>query len=261
MLLSASSTARVMDLRCAAGNPSISASDSTAPRTAESNRGLLHNAIISRKPPGCRSRSVIGRGEVFMRDMGGLFGEVVGGLEIPAKEPDLAVYIARQDRLCIRGGELAMDRDGRSPGNGCHLAGPLAAGLESPDRAMENNQIWGTRGGAVAVAINMLECSLFLDLMNQIFIKRNLKFGREFDFVRLDHLNLDCRSLNFAGQVFGGLRRVLLVAGGDGGSRFSRSCGMRTSGQLRLDGIRGAHGHGEDRAVIALVHTAAPESG
>ena len=131
----------------------------------------------------------------------GLFGEVVGGLEIPAKEPDLAVYIPREERLCIRAGELAMDRDGRGAGNGCHLAGPLAAGLKAPDRAMENNQVGGTRGGTVAVAIDMLKCSFFLDLMNEIFIEGNLKFGREFDFVRLDHLDLDGRRVNLAGQL------------------------------------------------------------
>src|SRR5882724_10217799 len=250
MLVSASSTARVMDLRCAAGNPSISASGSTAPRTVESNRGLLHNVIISRKPLGCPSRSVIGRGEVFMRDMGGFLCEVVGGSEISSKKPNLAVYIPREERLCIRAGELAMDRDGRGAGNGCHLAGPLAAGLKASDRAMENNQVGGTRGGAVAVAIDMLKCSLLLDLMNEIFIEGNLKFGREFDFVRLDHLDLDCRRVNLAGQVFRGLRCVLLVAGGDGCGRFSRSCGMGTSGhKLRLDGIRGAHRHREDCAV------------
>ena len=182
--------------------------------------------------------------------MSGLFGEVVGGLEIPAKEPDLAVYIPREERLCIRAGELAMDRDGRGPGNGCHLAGPLAAGPEAPDRAMENNQVGGTRGGAVAVAIDMLKRSLFLDLMNEIFIKRNLKFGREFDFVRLGHLDLDCRRVNLAGQVFGGLRRVLLVAGGDGCGRFSRSCGMGTfRHKLCLDCTGGAHWHREDCAV------------
>jgi len=137
-----------------------------------------------------------------MCGMSGLFGEVVGGLEIPAKEPDLAVYIPREEGLCVWARELAMDGDRRGAGNGCHLAGPLAAGFKAPDRAMENNQVGGTRGGAVAFAIDMLKCSLFLDLMNEIFIKCNLKFGREFDFVRLDHLDLDRRGVNLAGQVF-----------------------------------------------------------
>src|SRR6266478_2903273 len=141
------------------------------------------------------------RRKVFICCMSGLFGEVVGGLEIPAKEPDLAVHVPREDRLCIRAGELAMDRDGRGPGNGGHLAGPLAASLEAPDCAMENNQVGDTCSGAVTVAIDMLKCSLFLQLMNEIFIKCNLKFGREFNFVRLDHLDLDCRRLNLGGQM------------------------------------------------------------
>src|SRR6266403_5961806 len=212
-------------------------------------------ANISKRPPRCPdlfswSLLSIGRGKVFMCGMSGLFGEVVGGLEIPAKEPDLAVYIPRQERLCIRAGELAMDRDGRGAGNGCHVAGPLAAGLKASDRAMENNQVGGTRGGAVAVAIDMLKCSLLLDLMNEIFIEGNLKFGREFDFVRLDHLDLDCRRVNLAGQVFGELWGALLLAGGGVCGRLSCSCGMGTSGhKLRLDGIRGAHGHREDCAL------------
>src|SRR5437879_12958160 len=102
MVGSSSSTARVMDLRCAAGNPSVSASGSTAPRTVESNRGLLHNAIISRSPPRCPSRFVVGVGEVFMRDMGGFLRKVVGGSQISSKEPDLAVDVQFEERLPVR---------------------------------------------------------------------------------------------------------------------------------------------------------------
>jgi len=115
---------------------------------------------------------------------------------------------------------------------------------------MENNQVGGTRGGAVAVAIDMLKYSLFLDLLNEIFIEGNLKFGGEFDFVRLDHLDLDCRRVNLAGQVFRELYGVLLLAGEGVCGRLSCSCGMGTSGhKLRLDGTRGSHGHREDCAV------------
>src|SRR5258708_10497913 len=150
-----------------------------------------------------------------MCDTRRLFGEIVGSLEIPAKEPDLAVYIPREERLCIRAGELAMDRDGRSAGNGCHLAGPLAAGLKAPDRAMENNQVGSTRGGAGPVAIDMLKCSLFLDLINEIFIKRNLKFGGEFYFGRRDHLDFDCRRPHLVRPVVRGRYGGLLVVSGD----------------------------------------------
>src|SRR6266403_4330244 len=249
MFVRASSTARVIDLHCIAGNPRVSVKRSTAPRTTESHLGLPHTANISKRPPRCPdlfswSLLSIRRGKVFMCGMSGLFGEVVGGLEIPAKEPDLAVYIPRQERLCIRAGELAMDRDGRGAGNGCHLAGSLAAGLEAPDRAVENNQVGDTSGGAIAVAIDMLKCSLFLELMNEIFVKCNLKFGREFDFVRPDHFDLDCRRLNLGGQMFRGWRGVLLLAGRGGCGRFSRRCGMDTFGdKLCLDGVGSAHGH------------------
>ena len=58
--------------------------------------------------------------------MRGLFGEVVGSLEIPAKEPDLAVYILLEKGRSVRARELAMDRNGRGAGNGGHLPGPLA---------------------------------------------------------------------------------------------------------------------------------------
>ena len=143
-----------------------------------------------------------------------------------------------------------MNRDGRGPGNGCHLAGPLAAGFKAPDRAMENNQVGGICGGAVAVAIDMLKCSLFLDLLNEIFIEGNLKFGREFDFVRLDHLDFDCRRVNLGGQVFRGWRGVLFLTGGGGGGPFSRRYGMGAFGhKLRLDCISGAHWHRENCSV------------
>src|SRR5260370_14489499 len=116
----------------------------------------------------------MGRGKVFMCGMSGLFGEVVGGLEIPAKESDLTVYIPREERLCIRAGELAMDRDGRGACNGSHLAGSLAAGLEAPDRATENNQVGDTSGGAVPSPIDMLKCLFFLAVMLAAVLNSNI---------------------------------------------------------------------------------------
>src|SRR5258705_11600343 len=118
------------------------------------------------------------RRKVFICGMSGLFGEVVGGLEIPAKEPDLAVYIPLQERLCVVAGELAMDRDGRGPGNGGYLAGPLAACLEAPDCAVENDQVGDTCGGGVAVAPGMLEDSLFFGIVDVHVVKWNLEFRR-----------------------------------------------------------------------------------
>src|SRR5882724_280498 len=169
MLVRASSTARVIDLRCTAGNPRVSASGSIAPRTTESNLGLLFSASISKKPrcrPDVRFRPsfVAGRGEVFMCKMSGLLGEVVGGFEIPAEEPDLAVYVALEERRSVWACELAMNRDGGRARDGCHLPGPLTARLETSNRAVENHEVGSTRGAAVAVAIDVLKSSLFLKL-------------------------------------------------------------------------------------------------
>src|SRR5258708_26428748 len=133
--------------------------------------------------------------------MRGLLCEVVGCFEVAAKEPDLAVYILLEKGRSVRARELAMDRDGRGAGNGSHLAGPLAARLEAPNRAMKDDEIGHTRGVAVAVAIHMRE-SILLELANQVFVKGNLEFSRQFDFVRFNHLNLECRRLDHCRFVF-----------------------------------------------------------
>src|ERR1700675_1005860 len=110
MFARASSTARVIDLHCTAAHPRVSVRRSTAPRTTESRRGLLYMANISKRPPRWPdlfswSLLSVGRGKVFICGMSRLFGEVVCGVEIPAKESDLAVYIAREDGFCIRASE------------------------------------------------------------------------------------------------------------------------------------------------------------
>src|ERR1700720_2962978 len=109
MLERASSTARVIGLHWTAGNPIASVRRSIAPRT--SHCGLLHTANINKRPPRGPdflpwSLLSVGRGKVFMDDMGGLFCEVVGSFEISAKEPDLAVDILLQEGLPVRAGEL-----------------------------------------------------------------------------------------------------------------------------------------------------------
>src|SRR5258708_35219149 len=98
MLGRASSTARVIDLHCSTGNPRVSVRRSTAARATDSHLGLLYKASINNRPPrypGFRSWSLLGsgRGKVFICDMSGLLGEVIGCFEVAAKEPDLAVYI------------------------------------------------------------------------------------------------------------------------------------------------------------------------
>src|SRR5258708_39515752 len=222
MLVRASSTARVMDLHTTAGNPSVSVRRSTAPRTTESNLGLLYSASINNRPPRCpdvRSWSLLtgGRGKIFMCNIGGLLGEVVGGSEISAKEPDLAVYIPLEERRSVGPRELTMNRDGRGPGNGCYLPGLLAACLESPNCATKNYEVGDTRGVTVAVAIHMRK-SLFLELMNQVFVQCDLELPGQLDFVRLDHLNLDRRHLDLSGLAFPSEQRT----GGDQQGKHSQ---------------------------------------
>src|SRR6266851_1376588 len=157
-----------------------------------------------------------------------------------------------------------MNADGRSAGNGGYLPGPLAAGLEAPNCAVKNDDVSDTRGVAVAVAIDMLKLSLFLDLSNKVFIKGNLEFGRQLDFVRLDHLDLDRRGLDLGGLVFRGLGSALLAVGRSAGGRgshvwFSRNgclCALRQ--ELFLDHIGSADWHREDSAVQSPVSIAIP---
>src|SRR6266849_3081360 len=206
MLVRASSTARVIDLHCAMGNPSVSVRRSTVPRTTDSHLGLLYSASINNRPPrypGFLSWSLLttGRGKVFICDMSGLLGEVVGCFEVAAKEPDLTVYIPLEKGRSLRARELAMDRDGRGAGNSGHLPGPLAARFEAPNRAMKDDEVGDTRGVAVAIAIHMRE-SIFLELANQVFVEGNLEFSGQLDFVRFNHLHLKRCRLDLGGFVF-----------------------------------------------------------
>src|SRR5260221_2605301 len=132
--------------------------------------------------------------------MGGLLREVVSCFEVAAKEPDLAVYILLKKGRSVRAREPAMDRDGRGSGNGGHLPGPLAARFEAPNRAMKDDEVGDTRGVAVPVAIHMRE-SILRELANQVFVKGNLEFCGQLDFIRLNHLNLERRRLNLCGLV------------------------------------------------------------
>src|SRR5882672_1698072 len=205
MLVRASSTARVIDLHCSTGNPTTSAKRSTAARATDSHLGLLYRVSINNRPPrdpGLRSWSLLatGRGKVFICDMRGLLGEVVGCFEVAAKEPDLAAYILLKKGRSVRAREPAMDRDGRGSGNGGHLPGPLAARFEAPNRAMKDDEAGDTRGVAVPVAIHMRD-SILLELANQVFVKGNLEFCGQLDFIRLNHLNLERRRLNLCGLV------------------------------------------------------------
>src|SRR5215469_15487026 len=100
-----------------------------------------------------------------------------------------------------------MNCDGRGTGNGCYLSGALAAGLEAPNRAVKNYKVGDICGAAVAVAIHLREPD-FLELANQVFIKYNLEFSRQLDFVRLNHFDLNRRRVDLDGLGFFGQQRV-----------------------------------------------------
>src|SRR5260370_42369653 len=96
---------------------------------------------------------------------------------------------------------MERDGDGRGAETGGHLPGPLAARFEAPNRAMKDDEVGDTRGVPVAIAIHTRE-SILLELANQVFVKGNLEFSRQFDFVRLNHLNLERRRLDLGGLAF-----------------------------------------------------------
>src|SRR5260370_8359695 len=158
--------------------------------------------------PGFLSGSLLatGRGKVLIWDMRGVLGEVVGCLEVASKERDIAICIPFEKGGSVRVCELEMNGDGSGAGNGGHLPGPLAARLEAPNRAMKDDEVGDTRGVAVAIVIHMRE-SVLLELANQVFIKSNLEFGWQLDFVRLNHLNLERRRLDLGGLAFLGRER------------------------------------------------------
>ena len=94
--------------------------------------------------------------------MGSFFGEIVRSFEIPAKKTDLSVCIPLKQGVSARAREPTMNADGRCAGNGCYLPSPFAACLKASNGAVENNEIAGTRGVAVAVAKDTLKLSVLL---------------------------------------------------------------------------------------------------
>lgn len=142
-----------------------------------------------------------------MCDVGSLLGEVIGRSEIPAKEPDLAVYVPLEQGSPVQSRELAVNCEGRSAGNGGHLPDPFTSWLEGLNRAVENNKVSYARGVAVTIAIDMLK-SLFFELSDEVLVECYLEFSRHRDLVRLDCRDLNRRRPNFDRPVLLGEQRA-----------------------------------------------------
>lgn len=136
-----------------------------------------------------------------MSDFGGFLRKVVSRPEVSAKKADFAVHIPLEERRSVRPRELAMNRDGSRAGNRRYPPLSLASRFEAANRAMENDELGGVCRVAVAFAIDMLKAALLLDLPDKVFVERNLKLGRQLDFVGLDHLDLNRLNWDLGGLV------------------------------------------------------------
>ena len=88
------------------------------------------------------------------------FSEIIGSPEIPAEKANLAVDILFQEQRSVRPREPAIYRKGCSASNGCRLTGSLAARLEAPDRAVNDDEIMDICGVSIALAIDMRKTPL-----------------------------------------------------------------------------------------------------
>src|SRR4029434_3616453 len=104
------------------------------------------------------------------------------GPQISTKKSYFPVQLAFKKHLAIAGREAAMNSDGRSSGNSGTLQCSLATRLEASNYAVKDNQIGNILGVAVIIAIHMRE-PLFLELTNQVSVKRNLEFRGQLDLV------------------------------------------------------------------------------
>src|SRR5712692_6588208 len=140
--------------------------------------------------------------KVFMGDTCRLLGEVIRSVKISAEEPHFAFDVALQQRMAIFIGELAVDLYGGGSRDRRYLTRPFTALLEASNGTIEDDEIRNVGGMAVAVAIDMLEPTLFLELLNQVLIEGHLEFcGEPYD-VRLDHHDFNRRGLYLYRRLF-----------------------------------------------------------
>src|SRR5712664_4580836 len=123
------------------------------------------------------------RGEIVMRQLCRLFCKIESGPEVSAEELHFAVQIPLQDGLAILVRKLAMNVNRGLPPDGCYIAGHLAAFLEPTNRAVKYDQVGYPGSIVVAIAVHVLEPALFLKLLDQILVKRELEVRGQLDLV------------------------------------------------------------------------------
>ncbi len=126
-----------------------------------------------------------------MRDTGCFLGEVISSFEISAEEPHIPFDVARQQPLAIFIGEFTVNTYRGRPGNSSYLSRSFTAFLEASNCATEDDETGSVGGVPVAFAIDLLDPTLLLQLLNQVFIERHLEFRGQLDLVRLDHHDPD----------------------------------------------------------------------
>jgi len=139
--------------------------------------------------------------EVRVHDLRDFFREVVRGPQIAAHEADLAGDILREFWFAGLVSKKAMHFDRSGTGDGGHLALFLTALLEAVRFAVEDDEVGDGGGSSVTVAIDVLKLVGLLNLLDQVFIKCQLKFDGELHFVGLNHQNLNRGRLNL-GRLF-----------------------------------------------------------
>src|SRR6266849_5075671 len=139
--------------------------------------------------------------EVCDRDLRYFLREVVCGSQVAADKPHVARNILRELGFAGLVRKQAVHLDLRRAGNRGHLPLPLAAMLEAVHVAVQDHEVVGARRRRVAVAVHVLELVCLSHLLDQVLVKRQLKFNGKLHFVGLHRQNLDRGRLNLCGYL------------------------------------------------------------
>src|SRR5580658_4906048 len=148
----------------------------------------------SGKGAGTRSGNWIHR-EIFARQLRAFFCKIERSAKVSSEKPHFAVQVALQDTFAVLVRKLAMHVNRGFACDSSHIPGHPATLLEPPHRAVKHDEVGDTVGMVVAFAVHVLESALFLELLDQILVKRNLEFRGQLDLLRLNHEHLSRRGL------------------------------------------------------------------